>query len=92
MAQLFPPTQTQLQLQLLTRILAALPQLSREADTYFLSSYTAALLTPMCTRESSALMQATLDEFEDELHPTVLKYLREAHQADVECEALRAAQ
>jgi hypothetical protein len=46
----------------------------------------------MCTTESSALMQATLDEFGEELHPTVLKYLREAHQADVECAALRAVQ
>lgn len=92
MAQLFPATQTELQLQLLTRILGALPQMSRSADTYFLSSYTASLLTPMCTAESSALMQATLDEFGDELHPTVRKYLREAHQADVECDALRAVQ
>lgn len=92
MAQLFPATQTELQLQLLTRILGALPQMSRSADTYFLSSYTASLLTPMCTAESSALMQATLDEFGEELHPTARKYLREAHQADVECEALRAAQ
>jgi len=92
MAQLFPATQTKLQLQLLTRILGALPQMSRSADTYFLSSYTASLLTPMCTAESSALMQATLDEFGAELHPTVRKFLLEAHQADVECDALRAVQ
>lgn len=92
MAQLFPATQTALQLQLLTRILSALPQMSREADTYFLSSYTASLLKPMCTRESSALMQTALDEFHAGLHPTVLKFLREAHQADVECEALRDSQ
>jgi aminopeptidase N len=91
-AQLFPATQTALQLQLLTRILSALPQMSRDADTYFLTSYTSALLRPMCTTESSALMQATLDEFGEELHPTVLKYLREAHQADVECETLRTVQ
>jgi hypothetical protein len=37
-------------------------------------------------------MQTALDEFHAGLHPTVLKFLREAHQADVECEALRDLQ
>jgi hypothetical protein len=89
---LFPATQTDLQLELLTKILSALPQMSRDADPYFLSSYAATMLTPMCRGESNALMQATLDEFGDELNPTALRFLREAHQADAECQALRMAQ
>jgi len=76
----------------LTSALSALPQMSRDADSYFLTSYTSSLLTPMCHTESAALMQATLDEFGGELNPTALRFLREAHQADVECHALRAAQ
>jgi aminopeptidase N len=89
---LFPPTQTDLQLELLTKILSSLPQMSRDADAYFLKSYTTDLLTPMCRQESSALMQATLDEFSGQLNPTASRFLREAHQADLECQALRAAQ
>ena len=92
LSQLFPPTQTEVQLQLLTRLLSSLPQMSRAADTYFLDSYTSMVLTPMCTTESSDLMQTTLDEYGSELHPTVLKHLREAHQLDVECTALRSVQ
>jgi len=92
MGQLFPATQTDLQLPLLTKILSSLPQMSRDADSYFLSSYTTSMLTPMCTTESSALMQTTLDEFGEQLNPTALRFLREAHQRDVECEAMRAAQ
>jgi len=92
MGALFPATQTELQLDLLVKILGALPQMSRDADVYFLSSYATSLLTPMCREESTALMQATLDEFGDELNPTALRFLREAHQADAECQELRAAQ
>jgi hypothetical protein len=92
MTGLFPATQTALQLDLLTRILSSLPQMSRDADVYFLTSYTSQMLTPMCRRESSALMQATLDEFEGQLNPTATRFLREAHQADVECTALRGVQ
>jgi hypothetical protein len=92
MGALFPATQTDLQLDLLVKILGALPQMSRDADTYFLSSYTQSLLTPMCQAESTALMQTTLDEYGDELNPTALRFLREAHQADAECLSLRAAQ
>ncbi len=87
--ELFPATQTDLQLQLLEQILSSLPQMSRAADAYFLTSYTETLLTPMCRLESNALMQATLDEFSEQLNPTALRFLREAHHADVECQALR---
>jgi hypothetical protein len=59
---------------------------------YFLTSYTAALLTPICRSESSALMQAALDEYGEQLNPTATRFLREAHQADMECLALRDAQ
>ncbi len=89
---LFPSTQTDLQLDLLTKILSSLPQMSRDADHYFLTTYATAMLTPMCRSESNALMQATLDEFGDQLNPTALGALREALQADVECQALRATQ
>jgi hypothetical protein len=65
--------------------------MSREVDPYFLTSYTG-LFTPMCRAESNALMQATLDEVGEQLNPTALRFLREAHQFDVECQALRAAQ
>ncbi|MGI9200235.1 MAG: aminopeptidase N [Woeseiaceae bacterium] len=92
MGYLFPSTQTDVQLELLTTVLSALPKMSRDADSYFLSSYTTSLLRPMCREESAALMQATLDEFSNELNPTALRFLREAHQADVECHALRAVQ
>lgn len=90
--ELFPPTQTDLQLKMLEKILSALPQMSREADPYFLSSYATMLLTPMCRLESNALMQATLDDFSVQLNPTALRFLREAHQRDVECQSLRQAQ
>ncbi len=89
---LFPATQTDLQLNLLTKILSSLPQMSREADQYFLTTYATVMLRPMCRSESNALMQATLDEFGDQLNPTALGSLREALQADVECQALRATQ
>ena len=89
---LFPASQTDLQLELLTKILSSLPQMSRDADQYFLRSYASIMLAPMCRSESNALMQATLDEFGNQLNPTALGILREAHQADVECRALRATQ
>jgi aminopeptidase N len=38
--ELFPATQTDVQLQVLEKILSSLPQMSREADAYFLSSPT----------------------------------------------------
>ena len=89
---LFPATQTDLQIDVLEKILSSLPDMSKDADSYFLTSYTTALLAPMCRPESSALMQATLDEYGEHLNPTATRFLREAHQADVECQALRAAQ
>ncbi len=91
MSALFPATQTALQLELLPQLLSALPRMSREADPYFLTSYTG-LLTPMCRAKSSALMQATLDEFGAQLNPTALRFLREAHQMDAECQSLRSSQ
>ena len=92
MAGLFPANQTALQLMSLDRILEALPELSETADPYFLSSYTSVLLTPMCRPESFALLQSALDEQADRLNSTALRFLREAHQADRECLALRPLQ
>ena len=92
MFELFPATQTDLQLQVLEKILSSLPEMSKDADPYFLTSYTTALLALMCRPESGALMQATLDEYGEQLNPTATRFLREAHQADVECQALRAGQ
>lgn len=92
MAELFPASQTDLQLEVLEKVLSSLPAMSHEADPYFLTSYTSVLLTPMCKQQSSALMQATLDNYSDQLNPTALRFLREAHQADVECQLLRTTQ
>ena len=90
--ELFPPTQTDLELSVLDKVLSTLPRMSREADPYFLKSYTEVLITPMCRSESNAILQSALDEFAGQLNPTAERFIREAHQADVECQALRAAQ
>ncbi len=92
MAQLFPATQTELQLGQLEKILGALPEMSHDVDPYFLSSYTFSLLQPMCQPQSTALMQAALDDYAEQLNPTTLRFLREAHQADKACLSLRATQ
>ena len=92
MAGLFPSNQTALQLELLGQVLDALPELSETTDPYFMSSYAGVLLTPMCLPESGALMQKALDEQADQLNSTALRFLREAHQADRECLALRSVQ
>ena len=92
MDELFPPTQTELQLKVLETLLSSLPTMSREADPYFLMSYTEELFTPMCRLESSAMMQAALDDFSGQLNPTALRFIQEAHQLDVECQSLREAQ
>jgi aminopeptidase N len=91
MDQLFPATQTDLQLKVLPQLLGALPQMSRDADPYFLTSYTG-LFTPMCRPESNALMRGALDEYGAQLNPTALRFIREAQQRDAECQAIRVAQ
>jgi hypothetical protein len=92
MSELFPASQTDLQLKLLGRTLEAIPELSRKGDIYFLSSYASSLLTPMCREESTAMLQETLDTQGATLDPTTLRFLRVAHQADAECAALRSVQ
>jgi len=92
MEELFPATQTDLQLGLLDEILGALPELSRNGDPYFLFSYTSSLLQPMCQPQSTARMQAALNEYAGQLNPTTLRFLREAHQADAECLSIRDRQ
>jgi len=57
-----------------------------------MSSYASTLLTPMCVEKSVAKMQKALDTYADNLSSTALRFLREAHQADSECLALRSAQ
>jgi hypothetical protein len=42
--------------------------------------------------ESNALMQPALDDISGQLTPTALRFVREAHQLDVECGSLREAQ
>ena len=91
MGALFPASQTHLQAQLLDPILEAIPRLSG-GDLYFLRHYTTSLLTPMCTMETAAKMQSALDDYGAGLDDTTLRFLREAHQADAECAALRNAQ
>jgi aminopeptidase N len=92
MAGLFPPNQTTLQLELLSQVLDALPELSETSDPYFMQSYASVLLTPMCVPESGSLMQKALDQHADRLNSTASRFLREAHQADRECLALRSVQ
>jgi len=89
---LFPANQTAIQLQSLDQVLDALPALSGTTDPYFMSSYASTLLTPMCVDQSVAKMQQTLDAHAKDLSSTALRFLREAHQADSECLALRSAQ
>jgi hypothetical protein len=92
MSELFPASQTDLQLKLLGKTLGAIPELSRQGNIYFLSSYANSLLRPMCREESTAMLQETLDAHGATLDPTTLRFLREAHQADVECATLRSVQ
>jgi aminopeptidase N len=89
---LFPANQTAIQLQSLHQVLDALPALSKTTDPYFMSSYASTLLTPMCFEESVAKMQNALDKYAENLSSTALRFLREAHQADSECLALRSSQ
>ncbi len=89
MAGLFPANQTDLQLELLSKVLSALPQMSGKVDPYFMSSYASVLLTPMCQPESVAMLQSALDKDAARLDSTALRFLREAHQADSECLQLR---
>jgi hypothetical protein len=92
MAGLFPSSQTGLHVELLGEILASLPQVSASSDPYFMASYGQALLTPMCVPQSVALLQSALDDQADHLGSTAWRSLREAHQADQECLALRTLQ
>jgi len=92
MSGMFPPGQEALHLSLLEEILQSLPRLSHRVDPYFMSSYVGYLLQPVCRPESVAMMQKTLDEHADELDSTALRFLREAHQADADCLALRQVQ
>jgi hypothetical protein len=46
----------------------------------------------MCFEESVAKMQNALDKYAENLSSTALRFLREAHQADSECLALRSSQ
>ena len=89
---LFPANQTAIQLQSLDQVLDALPALSETTGPYFMSSYASTLLTPMCVDESVAKMQQALDAHAEDLSSTALRFLREAHQADRDCLALRSAQ
>ena len=92
MAYMFPPNQADLHLELVDTVLDQLPAFSETADPYFLSSYVSSLLAPICRDESSDRMQRALDDYGDRLDSTSLRFLREAHQADQECAALRAVQ
>jgi aminopeptidase N len=85
MSGLFPANQTNLQLELLDDVLAALPSLSATGDPYFLSSYVQRLLQPVCRPESSAKMMAALQDPAIRQNSTTFRFLREALQADTEC-------
>ena len=85
---LVPPNQTSLGLELLETILFPLGELSQTLDHYFISHYVRGLLGKTCRKESVAEMAAYLDG-PDRLSSTAFRFLREAHQADSECAALR---
>ena len=88
MNNLFPSTQSELQGQMLEAIVAALPTLGQTRDAYYLRDYTNALLAGTCTNESVAILAAGLEEGVN-TNPTVVKFLREAHQRDAACAAQR---
>jgi aminopeptidase N len=92
LAGLFPANQTDLQQQALDGILQSLPVMSNQIDPYFMTSYVQGLLQPMCQPETVQMMQQALDETSEDLDSTALRFLREAHQADAECLALRTLQ
>ena len=92
MAYMFPPNQADLHLELVDTVLEQLPAFSETADPYFLSSYVSSLLSPICRDESSDRMQQALNDYGERLDSTSRRFLREAHQADQECAALRAVQ
>lgn len=87
-AGLFPSHQTALHAAFLDEILAALPELGRTRDPYLLSSYAGTLLYGVCTMDSVAKLASALQDGEG-LHPTLFKFLREAHQRDEACVGLR---
>jgi aminopeptidase N len=84
MSALFPPDQTELQLQLLDALLAPLPQMSTTRDPYFLSAYTQRLLPGTCRPESVQRLQEAIVENQGR-NATVERFLREAHEADARC-------
>jgi len=92
MSELFPPSQTQLQLPLLETILTEIPRLDDGGDIYFLSFFTTNLLPPTCRQESAEKIAAALGDYGAQLQPTTLRFMREAQQAETECAALRAIQ
>jgi aminopeptidase N len=92
LAGMFPANQSELQKQLLDQILPSLPALSHKVDPYFMTSYVESLLKPMCSEESVAKMGQALETMAGQLDSTALRFLREAHQADEECLALRSLQ
>ena len=87
---MFPSHQSAIQAELLDRVVAALPALSQTRDPYFLSSYAGTLLFGTCTSDGAQRLAAALERSEG-LHPTALKFLRQAHQQETECVTLRQA-
>lgn len=92
MTGLFPANQTELQKEALDSILQSLPILSHKVDPYFMTSYVQSLLGPTCSPMSVERMQKALEETAGQLDSTALRFLREAHEADEHCLALRAVQ
>ncbi|MCZ6644237.1 MAG: ERAP1-like C-terminal domain-containing protein, partial [Gammaproteobacteria bacterium] len=86
---LVPPNQTSLGLTLIEDILNPLNELSQHSDHYFISHYVRGLLGNTCHSEGVNKMAVHL-ETPERLSSTALRFLREAHQADSECAALRA--
>jgi aminopeptidase N len=84
MAELFPPSQVDLQTELIGEILDPLPEMSRTRDPYFLHSYAYHLLAASCRSEAVEEFSRMMADPE-RLHATVRKDLLEARQATERC-------
>ena len=84
MSALFPPHQTEIQLQLLDELLEPLPGMSVTRDPYFLSAYTRLLLSGTCRPESVRRLEEAIVENQG-LNASVERFLREAHEEAARC-------
>ncbi len=85
---LFPSYQSGLQAELMPEISGDMVTLGENRDAYFLSSYVGTLLTGACDAKALEYLDRALEQA-DRLDPTVRRFLREAHQQDAACAAIK---